>query len=107
MTGAGPSGWSAPRGGYLCQPLYSAYERQECDGEIRGVISAVGIGSVPEVERSEEPAAGQAATRPKPPSKAALRRLREAEAQARALRIQLAQLAELAGTHGPDEPLGS
>jgi hypothetical protein len=35
-----------------------------------------------------------------------MRRLREAEAeaQARALRIQLD---ELAGTHGPDEPSGS
>jgi hypothetical protein len=70
------------------------------------VISVVGIGSVPEVERSEKPAAGQAAARPKPPSEAALREA-EAEAQARALRIQLAQLDELAGTHGPDEPLGS
>jgi hypothetical protein len=87
--------------------LYSTYECQECGGEIRGVISAVRIGPVPEVKRSERPAAGRAPARPKPPSKAALRRrLREAEAQATVLRIQLAQLNEMAGTHGPGEPLG-
>lgn len=63
----------------------------------------MGIGSVPEVESSEELAAGQAAVRPKPQSKA----VREAEAQARALRIQLAQFDELAGIHGPDKPSGS
>ena len=66
------------------------------------MISAVRIGLVPEVERSDKPAAGRAPTRSKPPSKAALRRrLREAEAQANALRIQLAQLdkgAEFAGS---------
>ena len=79
--------------------LYSAYECQECGGEIRGVISAVRIGPVPEVERGEKPGAGRAtATGPKPPSKAALRRrLGEAEAQVKALRIQLAQLDEVAG----------
>jgi hypothetical protein len=83
--------------------LYSAYECQECGGEIRGVISAVRIGPVPEVERSEKPAAGRTPTGPKPPSKAALRRrLREAEAQANALRIQLAQLDETAGTRQPE-----
>jgi hypothetical protein len=76
--------------------LYSTYECQECGGEIRGVISAVRIGPVPEVERGEEPAAGRAeATGPKPPSRAVLRRrLREAEAQVKALRIQVAQLDE-------------
>jgi hypothetical protein len=79
--------------------LYSAYECQECGGEIRGVISAVRIGPVPEVERGEKPGGRRATpTRPKPTSKAALRRrLREAEAQAKALRIQLAQLDEGAG----------
>ena len=82
--------------------LYSTYECQECGGEIRGVISAVRIGPVPEVERREKPAAGRAPTGPKPPSKAALRRrLREAEAQANALRVQLAQLDEVAGTRRP------
>ena len=75
--------------------LYSTYECQECGGEIRGVISAVRIGPVPEVERGEKPATGGCTTGPKPPSKAALRRrLREAEAQVKALRIQLAQLDE-------------
>jgi hypothetical protein len=79
--------------------LYSAYECQECGGEIRGVISAVRIGPVPSVERSEKPAAPRAPAGRKPPSKAALRRrLREAEAQANALCIQLAQLDEAAGT---------
>jgi hypothetical protein len=83
--------------------LYSIYECQECGGEIRGVISAVRIGPVPEVERSEKPAAARAPTGPKPPSKAALRRrLREAEAQANALRIQLAQSDEAAGTRQPE-----
>lgn len=73
--------------------LHSTYECEECGGEIRGVISAVRIGPVPEVEGSRKPAAGRAPKGPKPPSKAALRRrLREAEAQASALRIQLAQL---------------
>ena len=81
--------------------LYSTYECQECDGEIRGVINAVRIGPVPEVESNEKPAAERAAGRPKPQSKAALRRrLREAEAQASALRVQLAELDEAAGTHG-------
>ncbi|MFZ0190672.1 MAG: hypothetical protein WAL72_27450 [Streptosporangiaceae bacterium] len=66
------------------------------------MISAVRIGPVPEVERREKPAAGRAPTEPKPPSKAALRRrLREAEAQANALRVQLAQLDEVAGTRRP------
>jgi hypothetical protein len=45
--------------------------------------------------------------RPKPPSKAGLRRrLREAEAQANALRVQLAQLDEVAGTRRPGESAG-
>ena len=76
--------------------LYSTYECQECGGEIRGVISAVRIGLVPEVERGEKPDTQRAsATGPKPPSKAALRRrLREVEAQAKALRIRLAHLDE-------------
>jgi hypothetical protein len=75
--------------------LYSTYECQECGGEIRAVISAVPIGPVREVERSEKPAAGRVPTRPKSPFKAALRRrLREAEARANALRIQLAELEE-------------
>jgi hypothetical protein len=76
--------------------LYSTYECQGCGGEIRGVISAVRVGPVAEVERAEKPAAGRATpTGPKAPSKAALRRrLQEAEAQAKALRIQLAQLNE-------------
>jgi hypothetical protein len=87
--------------------LYSTYECQECGGEIRGVISAVRIGPVPEVERSEKPAAGRASTGPKPPSKAALRRrLREAEAQANALRIQLAQIDEGAEATGPGQSQG-
>lgn len=48
--------------------LYSTYECQECGGEIRGVISAVRIGLVPEVEHGEKPAAGRAtATGPKRP----------------------------------------
>ena len=81
---------------------YATYECQECGGEIRGVISAVRIGPVPEVERGEKPAAGRAiATGPKPPSRAAVRRrLREAEAQVKALRIQLAQLDEGADRAG-------
>jgi hypothetical protein len=75
--------------------LYSTYECQECGGEIRGVISAVRIGPVPEVERGEKPAPGRVPSGPKPRSKAALRRrLREAEVQVKALRIQLAQLDE-------------
>jgi hypothetical protein len=82
--------------------LYSTYECQECGGEIRGVINAVRIGSMPEVERRVKPVAGQAPTGPKTPSKAALRRrLREAEAQANALRVQLAQLDEATGTRRP------
>jgi len=87
--------------------LYSTYECQECGGEIRGVISAVRIGPVPEVEPSEKPAAGRAPARPKPPSKAALRRrLREAEAQASALRIQLAQLDEGTKAAAPRQSQG-
>jgi hypothetical protein len=83
--------------------LYSTYECHECGGEIRGVISAVRIGPVPEVERGEKPAAGRpTATGPKPPSKAELRRRRrEAEAEAEALRIQLAQLDEGTERAGP------
>lgn len=85
--------------------LYSTYECQECGGEIRGVINAVRIGPVPEVERGEKPAAGRAtAAGPRPPSKAALRRrLREAEAQVKALRIQLAQLDEGAERADPGQ----
>jgi hypothetical protein len=65
----------------------------------------VRIGPVPEVERGEKPVAGRAtAMGPKPPSKAALRRrLRETEAQAEALRIQLAQLDEGAERAGPGQ----
>ena len=76
--------------------LYFAYECQECDGEIRGVISAVQISLMSEAERGEEPASQRAAAAgPKPPSKAVLRRrLREAEAHVKSLRIQLAQLDE-------------
>jgi hypothetical protein len=82
--------------------LYSTYECREWSEEVRGVISAVRIGPVPEVERGEKPTAGRATvTGPKPPSKAALRRLREAEAQAEALRIQLAQLDEEAELADP------
>ena len=62
------------------------------------------IGPLPEVERSEKAAAGRVPIGPKPPSKAALRRrLREAEAQAEALRIQLAQLDEGAERAGPGQ----
>ena len=71
------------------------------------VISALRIGPVPEVERREKQGAGRAPTGPKPPSKAGLRRrLREAEAQANALRVQLAQLDEVAGTRRPGESAG-
>jgi hypothetical protein len=84
--------------------MYSTYECQECGGEIRGVISVVRIGPLSEVERGEKPAAGRVPTGPKPPSKAALRRrLREAEAQVNALRIQLAQLDEGAEHAGPGQ----
>ena len=84
--------------------LYSTDECQECGGEIRGVISAVRIGPLTEVERGEEPAAGRVPTRPKQPSKAALRRrLREVEAQVKALRIQLAQLDEGADRAAPGQ----
>jgi hypothetical protein len=57
------------------------------------------------VERGEKPTVARATvTGPKPPSKAALRRrLREAEAQAEALRIQLAQLDEEAERAGPGQ----
>jgi hypothetical protein len=83
--------------------LYSTYECQECDGEIRGVISAVQVGLMSEVEHGEKPASLRAAAaRPKPPSKAALRRrLREAEAQVKSLRVQLALLDEPAGRADP------
>ena len=85
--------------------LYATYECQECGGEVRGVVSAVRIGPVLEVERGEKPAAGQEKAKgPNPPSKAVLRRqLREAEAQAEALRIQLARLDEGADLAGPGQ----
>jgi hypothetical protein len=64
----------------------------------------VRIGQLPEVERGEKPVAGRVPTRPKPPSKAALRRrLSEAEAQVKALRIQLAQLDEGAERTDPGQ----
>jgi hypothetical protein len=82
---------------------YSTYECQECGGEIRGVISAVQIGLMSEVEYGGKPASQLAAAAgPKQPSKAALRRrLREAEAQVKSLRIQLAHLDEPAERAGP------
>jgi hypothetical protein len=95
---------------------------EECSGEVRGVVAQVKIGTTEEVARQEEAAAkaagsaaakatetaaakaaGSAAAKaagsaaapgqPERPSKQAVRRkLREAEAQAAALRIQLAQM---------------
>jgi hypothetical protein len=67
--------------------------------EVRQAMNSI-MGWDSNVPRAK-PAAERAAGRPKPLSKAALRRrLREAEAQASALRVQLAQLDEAAGTHG-------
>jgi hypothetical protein len=71
-------------------------------GVVRGVIIATLIGPADEVECGEQAArkAQRAPKRSDQPSKAALRRrLREAEAQAEALRVQLAQLDE---DQGPD-----
>jgi hypothetical protein len=71
---------------------------EECDGEVRGIVAHVKIGTAAEVARQEEAdakAAGSTAAPglPKRPSKQAVRRkLRDAEAQAAALRIQLAQM---------------
>lgn len=77
---------------------WTTRECEQCGGEIFGVISALQIGRADEVERSEKAARQeqQVPRGPKPPSKTALRRrLREAEQQAEALRLQLAALEEL------------
>jgi len=72
------------------------------NGTGRVMMIAGHIGRPSRVERREKPAAGRAPTEPKPPSKAALRRrLREAEAKTNALRVQLAQIDEVAGTRRP------
>lgn len=74
--------------------LYSTVKCQECSGEIMGILAAVRIGPAGEIAHMEDPAPGdKRANGPKPPSKAALRKkLREAETQVEALRLQIAQL---------------
>jgi hypothetical protein len=66
----------------------------ECGGEPRGVVAQVQVGPADEVARAEEEAAAtRAVSSPKRPKLADVRRkLRAAEAQAEALRLQLAQM---------------
>jgi hypothetical protein len=79
----------------------STTDCEECGGEVRGVVAQVKIGTAEEVGREKEAAATVAGStvapsrQPKRPSTQAVRRkLREAEAQAAALRIQLAKMTE-------------
>ena len=76
---------------------WTTRECEQCGGEIFGVISAVQIGPADEVEREQKTARQeqQAHRGHKPTSKTALRRrLREAEREAEALRLQLSALEE-------------